>query len=351
MDSTLKKTLNILGAIGASILSVILVIALIVTPAALSALSLMNPDKIIDTVAGALTQSLVPTEDSTAAEFHISQLSVTTVVPGEEDVSNAAGEAGGSILEGVLGDEVSPEMIQQILDSNVAKEFVKMYTDGIANAFTGGATGKRFDETTVKEFVNENVDEIASLARQLVPELSQEEEKELKDAILNAVDENAEDFFSALPKPEEIKNQIMEQTPELAVVFQIFSQRKVIKAIIVAALILLSGLIFLCRLPGVRGFRWLAVDLFVGGGFCGLQSGALLVGSSAIQAMLVTQPALTGTVGNLVSAFTRGVAVRTGIMLVSGVVLLLAYIWISKAWEKKRLTIAEQVAFSAQEEV
>lgn len=333
MNPTSKKIANVLGIIMAWILSIALILSLVVTPVALSALSLLNPEAIIESVVDAFTQTIVPDEEKASADFGITQLSAVNT-PDEDEVSDAAGDIGGQLLEGILGDEVSPEVVAQILDSNVAKKFVKLYTEGIANAFTDGASGKEFDETVVKEFVNANIDEIADLAQKLMPELSQEDKEELKKAILSAANENAEEFFGALPKPEELKEQILQENPAIGVLFQIFARRKAIKAAIVGAIILLSGLIFLCRIPGLRGFRWLATDLFVASGFCLLQSAGLLLGNSGINALLSLEPALASTAGKLISSFATGVVIRTVIMLVSAVALLVAYILINKARAK-----------------
>lgn len=343
-----KKIGNVLGIIAAWLLSIALILSLIVTPIMLSALSLLNANTLLDVLTQAITGGAASGEDMAAA-YSVDRLS-NVAMPGEQQVTDDAGQIGGALLEGILGDKADQELVNEILASDVAKDFVKLYMDGLANAFTDGSAGKAFDENIVREFVSENIDRIVELAKQALPELSAADEQELRQAIQSAVDENAETFFNFLPKPEQIKDEIMEESPELAIVFQIIARKNTIKLAVIGVIVLLSGLIFLCRLPGLRGFRWLATDLFVGSGFCLLQSVGLLLGGSFIQGMLASEPQIAGAVRALVSSFTTGVTVRTVVMLLSAVGLLVVYIVIKKARTKKLACPAGAVEAAAEPE-
>lgn len=343
-----KKVGNVLGIIAAWILSIVLVISLIVTPVMLSALSLLNANTLLDVLTQTLTGETASGEETAA--YSVDRLS-NVAMPGEQEVTDDAGQIGGALLEGILGDKADQELINEILASDVAKDFVKIYMDGLANAFTDGSAGKAFDESIVREFVSENIDQIVELAKQAMPELSAADEQELRQAIQSAVDENAETFFNFLPKPEQIKDEIMEENPALAVVFKIIARKNSIKLAVIGIIVLLSGLIFLCRLPGLRGFRWLATDLFVGAGFCLLQSIGLLLGGSFIRGMLESEPQIAGLIGTLMSKFTVGVTVRTVVMLLAAVGLLVAYIFIKKARAKKQTCTVCSEEVAAEQEI
>ncbi len=318
------RTFEKVGMILAWILSIVLVLTLTVAPMMLSALSLLNANIITKAVTDTLTQSLsLASQDDTAADYSVTKLSNTSEAP---DTNGASG-----VLEGILGDQVSPEILDELLSSKAAQEFIKAYTGDVVNAFTGSGKAPRLDAEKVKSIVKNNMDEIVDIVRELNPDLSDSDIAQLKDSITKAVDEQAQQLVQALPEPEEIKQGLMESSPELRTAFDILAAKNAIKLAVIGVIVLLSGLIFVCRLWGLRGFRWLAVDLFVGGGMNGLISVGLLLGSSAVKQMIAGEPTIGGLVSSLLSSFTTGMLVRTAVMLIAGGAMLTVYILIKKA--------------------
>lgn len=320
--NTKNKVGNVLCIILAWILSVALVLMLLVTPILLSALSLLNAGTITKAVTDALTQSLTPSQEQTSAGYGVTNLSTGTQTTG----ANAAQ----GVLEEMLGDQVSPDVMEKLLTSNAVKEFVQTYTGDLANAFTGSSKAPQFNAEKVKAIINDNMDEIIAIAKEVKPDLSEDEIAKLKDTIRTKVDEKAEEIVQALPKPEELKNQIMESSPELEMIFQVLAMKNTIKLAIIGAVVLVSALIFLCRFRGFRGLRWLAVDLFVGGGMNALVSAGLLLGASAAEQVVTDQPVIAGLITSLIGSFATGVTVRTVVMLLAGGALLTAYLFIKK---------------------
>lgn len=347
---TWKKTGNIIGIVFAWVFSIILVFMLIVAPVALSALSLLNTDTILDALTGTLTQSIAPKDDETAADYSVTKLSETS----DNASADAAEDIGKDVLSQFLGQDVSQEVLEQILSSNAAKELIDAYTSDVANAFSGSGKDAKFNAELVKKIVNENIDEIVQIAQEIAPEGTQIDVEELKSQITGVVEEKAEEIVKALPKPEEIKDQLMQQTPEIETAFQILANVGTIKAIIVAVIVVISGLIFLCRLPGFRGFRWLATDLFIGSGFGLLTCAGLSVARSAVVAMIPSQEMVGDLVGSFLSKFATGLWIRTGVMVASAVVLLVAYILIKKYLAQKaaakELPAAEETSEIAAED-
>lgn len=320
----MNKTWNVLGIIGAWILSIVLVLMLIVTPIAFSALSLLNAETITKVVSGALVGSAA--SQPSAESWEVTRLSEVSAP--ENPAENA--------LAGMFGDQLTQEQVDKILSSKLVKDFVKSYTDDLTNAFIDGAEGQSLNAEKVKSIVNDNLDEIVGILQEVVPECAQMDKEELKSSIRKAVDEGAEKIVQALPKPEEIRQQVAQQNPALETALKILAQKNTIKLAVIGAIVLISALIFLCRLPAFRGLRWLAVDLFVGAGFGGFVSVGLVVSASAVTEIAKQSgEQIAGIVGTLLSAFTSGMFARTAVMLVAGGLLLATYIVIKKQKAKK----------------
>ena len=315
----MNKTWNVLGIIGAWILSIALVLMLFVTPLVFSALSLMNADTITKAVSGALVGSV--SSQPSAQTWEVTRLSEVSAP--ENPAENA--------LAGMFGDQLTQEQMDKILASNLVKDFVKSYTKDLTSAFVDGAEGQSFNAEKVKSIVNDNLDEIVGILQEVVPECAQMDAEELKANIRKAVDESADELVQALPKPQDIRQEIAQQNPALETALKILAQKDTIKLAVIGAIVLLSALIFLCRLPAFRGLRWLAVDLFVGAGFGAFVSVGLVVSSSAVSEIAKQSgEQIAGIVGALLSDFTSGMFARTAVMLVAGGLLLATYIVIKK---------------------
>ncbi len=334
--STFEKIANVLCIILAWVLSIVLVVMLIAAPMLLSAISLLNANTITKVVTDTLTQGLIPeTEGDTAGDYSVTKLSEVTATP---DVSNAAGD----VMKGILGENASPEIVEKILSSKAAKEFIKTYTDDLTNVLTGSDKASQFNAEKIKSIVNDNMDEIVAIAKELKPDLADSQIEELKSAIAKAVDEKAEELVQVLPKPEELKNSLMENSPEMKAIFEILAMKKTIQMSIIGVIVVLSALIFVCRLWGFRGFRWLAVDLFVGGGLNALTCVGLLMGGSVIEQTAAGEPVIATLIASLLSAFTTGMLVRTAVILVAGGGLLAVYILIKKNSKRDIVAVAGQ---------
>lgn len=337
----LKKTLNVFGIILAWFLSVALVVLLIVAPTALSALSLLDPDTITDAVWSVL-EAEQPSAAAPEKSYGITSLSAKKA----DKTSNATsaekilGELDVSKIEEIIGEDIDEDVLNKVLASDAVKELVDAYTDDVMNVITGNADESKFDADKIIEIVEDNIDEIAEIVQEIAPDLSAEDVKNLKSEIKTAVRENAEDIVEAIPAPEEIREMVVGSNPEAELALELLAQRDAFKLIIVAAIVLLSLLIFLFRIPGFRGFRWLSVDLFVAGGFGALICIAWHLGSSVAMGMLenvaeLEMLAVNDVVKNVLSAFTRGVTIRTAIIFAAAVVLMIVYVLIKKLREKK----------------
>ncbi len=325
-----KKALNVVGIVFASLLSIVLVILLIISPLVLSALSLLDAQTITKALTGAVTSQIGG--DSAAENYQVVTLS-NAPTDGSTDISKIGEDA----LKSILGEDVSQEALGMILSSNVAKEVLEAYTQDMTNAFAGKDAAAQFNAEKIKSIINENMDEVVDILQKVSPESANLNRQELEDKIRQAIDEGAEQMVQALPAPKDIQESVAEGIPALATAFEILAKKNTIKLAIIGVLVVLSGLIFLCRLWQLRGFKWLAVDLFIGGGFNALTSVGLLVSASAVEQIAAQDAVVGGLVGSLLSELTTGMWVRTAVMLVAGGGLLAAYIFIKKAREQKEI--------------
>ena len=320
-----KKILNVFGIIIAWILSIALVIMLIAAPLVLSVLSLLDVNTLVETVKDSLVQQVTPSE-KTAANYEVTRLA------NESDVIKDIVTDGEDILTGMFKGSVTPEVMEKILSSNVAKEFITAYADGFTNALTGkGET--QIDAKFVEKIINENIDEVVDLVKAAAPEAADINVDELKQQLSGSVEKVAEEITATLPQPKDITEAVLKEVPQLEIVLQIMAQRDAIQTAYISAIVVLCVLIFLVRLPGFRGFRWLATNLFIGGGFCAVQTVGLLV--FAPMAASIPDPNVASLVGGLLHNITMDILVKAAIMLACAIVLLVIYLLIKKALAKK----------------
>ncbi len=252
-----KKVLNVFGIIIAWILSIVLVLMLIISPILQTTLSLLNPETITQVFAGALTGM---TTDGPSSQQKVDEVQGGELVflsdgtTQESEGQNNGFDLSQFGLEGLLGDtQLKQEDLEAIISSDVAKEILGAYTEDLANVISGKTDVSEFDAQKLKNIINENIDEIVDVLQQVSPEIAQMDKEALKTDIQNAVDEFADEIVQALPSAEDIKQEIVQENPAMEMAFKILAEKDTIKLAIAGAVFLVTVLIFLCRLPGLRG--------------------------------------------------------------------------------------------------
>jgi len=261
----------------------------------------------------------------------------------QQDVQEGIKQNGGvaGLLESYLGTPVTTEQVERVLSSNIVKEILTVYTGDLTNVLTGQEKLSELDVQKIKTIVNNNMDEVVQIAQELKPDLTKKETEALKQEITKVVDEKAEEIIQMLPEPEVIVQQIVEKSPEIGIALKILQKKNTIQLALIGTIVGLCVLIFLCRLQNFRGFRWLAVDMFVGGGINALLSLVLLIETPVIVKM-IPDSALNSAINNILHAFDLALFERAALILVAGGVLLTAYILIKKARAKKASANAEE---------
>ncbi len=299
--STGKKVLNVFGIIFAWILSIVLVITLYVAPVLLSALSAVKPAKIADTMK-------------------------------EVDISQFADLFGGIDAEN--------ETLMKFLSTDAVQELYEVYISGLTGIFENEPAQNTLSEEKIKEIVHNNIDELYQIFLQEEPDAAQLPEAEVKQKAEEVFSKGLIELVAGLPTVEQLRQSVMAENPELQMAVDVFNAADMIKLSYVAVIIVLSALVFVCRIPGFRGLRWIAVDLFVATGLSALVCAGLSFIPAALGTLTEGQPALAVLAQEFVDAFTVGVYVRTGIMLVAGVGMLLLYLFIKKKFVQKKVTAA-----------
>ncbi len=288
-----KKTLNVFGIIFAWILSIILVLLLFVSPVFLSTLSVVTPENLQKTV----TSIEIP------------------------DLIEAMA------IEGIDGEN---EQLMELLTTDAVQEVYEVYVDGIFGVLEGDTSQAALTEEKLQEIIHNNIDELYEFVAAESPDLADIPEEEAKQAVETMLSEGISELTAQLPSPESLMQEMEGQNAEMDTALEVLRNVNTIKFSFVAVLVVLSGLIFVCRLFGFRGFRWLSVDLFVATGLSALVCIGLTLSTSLVGALVGDSPVAGLFAGELISSFTSGVYIRTGIMLIAAIGLLVAYIFIKK---------------------
>ncbi len=295
-----KKVLNVFGIIFAWILSIVLIISLIATPIVFSSLSLIKPEILTDA---------------------ITSVDITEFIPV------------GSI------EDIMPEGTSELLKTDAAKELVELYATDITNSLGGKEIESKFTPEAFQGIVDENIDEIVAVMKKHGVEMPDVPEEEIKQTVQSAITENVDKIMEKLPDPKEIIAQVTTGNPELQGTFDIVGRVNSIKPTIIGAMVIVALLIFLCRLFDFKGVRWLSIDLFIASGFLVIVCVALLIGSSAINAFLGAEGLIGGILGGFINEFTKGMVIRTAVILVVATVLIVAYVLIKKSLAKRKKDI------------
>lgn len=303
-----KKVLNVLGIIAAVFLSIALVLSLIVTPLTFSAMSLLNENNI---------SKLIKSIDF------------------EEIIEEETGET----LEG--------DMLIEVLKSDMFEDLIDVYSKDVSAVLLGKNKETKFNEEFVTDWMEENVDELVDLFEE-AGTFEDKSAAEIKKEVKDNIDEVAEQLAKEIPTAKELKRQLVRENDEVKEVFDVLENLSALKATVIGTIIVLSGLIFVCRLFDFRGFKWLYIDLFIATAFSTLVCVGLSISKGLVGEMLNGEAGVSSVIDQLISTLATGTIIRTVIMFVAAIGLVVAYIFVKKALAKK---CATQTVEEAVEEI
>lgn len=262
-----------------------------------------------------------------------------------------------SAIEEAIGVEITEEVIEKALNSNIAVEVIEPYIEDLTNVFFDENAEKQFTEEKIIEVVENNLGEIMEMVRDTDVEMTDDEAKELEEEIRILITKHAGDVVQVLPKVEDVKEQVKEEIKQhlsgesaemeqaLEIALYILGHRLDIDLILIGACVFLALLIFLFRLPGFRGFRWLATILYITGIANAMVGGSLmLVSGTAISLLPEDMAGLSGVLELLITKFANGILIQAGIMLGIAIVFTVIYAIIKRAIKKRKAAKAAKAA-------
>lgn len=306
-----KKTLNTLGILVSVLLSIVLVLFLAVTPLTMSVLSLLHPDTLADAVSKVDFESTI-----------------------------------GAIVE-ESGEVMESQQIKQlgaILSTNAAKDLIKTYTQNVIDALGGKADVQGITVEMLQRFVSENKEELVQALRKSGGEFAAMSDQALMEDIQRAVDENAQEIVDMLPDPQQLRQELIGENPQMELAVVLVAAVNTIKLILVGVAVVLCLLIFFCRFVDLRGIKWLGIDLLIAGLFSAVVSGSFNLIHKLLVGLAEGSAWASGLVDAFVGSVNTGVIVRTVIVLVAAIGLLVGYLLICKHKQKKAAPVAEKLA-------
>ncbi len=218
------KILKVLGAFLASLITPLLVAALMLAPVA-------------NTVSSVFTGDFV-------AKL-VSNIDVKEMVNTNEELKESFEKA-----------DVDPEQIEAIVKSEAFGDVLECYTEDLTEVLAGNRDESEFNTEALKEIISDNMDEIVSAVKGNVDAVKDMTDKEIEDDILKAIDESGEEIVGMLPKAEDMQ-ELARDIPGASNIGGTvrFIQKSLMPAVygVIAGLALL---IFLFRIHKFNGLLW-----------------------------------------------------------------------------------------------
>ncbi len=267
------------------------------------------PSVICTVIAGTVTDVVQP---ETVTEM-ITDVDYSALITENVDMTQLAGEM-----------DIPEEKVQEIMESDLVKDIVAEYAEGMSGALTGNIDNITVDD--IMEIVNNNKAEIVDFVKENAQgEIDEATIEQELDAVLQ---ENVEELVYNMPQPADL---VEEMPPEATMAFEVLNSGIILK-VFLGVTIVLALLIFVMRLWNFAGFLWLSINGFVSSVFLGL----IYVALSFAKTVLGVEPELKA----LTDAVINGVleSALTGLMIVLGasVIFMVAFFVIRKYRKSKK---------------
>ena len=283
-----NKTANVITAILASMLSLLLVLVLFATGLVGAANSVTSPTTI---------RNLVTT--------------VVEEIDFEQIIINSAQD--NDISEEELA---QARTINALLESAAAKEFFTLFAQDVAATFNGtyDPANPAMTEQIIIQLANTHIDEMVDIVAQLDPETDRET---IRQELLTYVQENAAQLL------ESVKVENLINVEELTELTNALSLLKAVMWVLLAVCLVLAGLIYACRYYRFGGFLWLGVD-------CGIVALMMLGMSRVIAAPMVINAVADASSASLMTGMLTGVGniLLTVALILFGITVLLIGLFI-----------------------
>jgi len=285
-----NTTANVITAIVAALLSILLVILLFATAIIGTANSLFTPKGLGKVVNDALQN----------VDFE------QIIIDSAEDMDIAE------------EDLKEAQIINRLLKTDAAEEIINRFTADIA-ASLNGEEGGHLNDMHFRKIVHEHADEIVDVLCDIDPSVDRET---VREEMLKYVDENAEALVA------ELMTIVTDAVGAADEIYPILNGFKTAFIALLVVCILLAGGIYGCRWYRFGGFLWVGIDTAIAGLFTLLTS--LAIKSDLLAEMLAENAGdtatLTGTITGIGNLFMRTAILQVGAgVLLIGLFILLKF--------------------------
>jgi len=302
-----NTAVNVITAILAAFLSTLLVVVCVVIPVFKSLTSITTPKKLVTLV---------------------QEIDYKELVTENEGVKDAIEEFG-----------IPSDVVNELVSSKAVSELLGLFAEDVSAALTG----KELEQSSItpdaiKSIVNDNIDEIFDIVKNTANEefsedISDEDIKQVKDEIIKAVNENADEIVESLPDVKEIVT-VME-VEDAQIIKTILGPTITIILLAVAAV--LAGLIYACRFRNFNALLWLGIDFGSAGLIVTLITA--FIGSKFISALITDMISINGTVvDSVIKVYTNGLITGLIILFVLCAVFITGYVLLKKFVLNKKPT-------------
>lgn len=294
-----NTAVNVITAILAAFLSTLLVIMCVIIPVFKSLTSITTPKKLVTLV---------------------QEIDYKELVTENEGVKDAIEEFG-----------IPSDVVNELVSSKAVSELLGLFAEDVSAALTG----KELEQSSItpdaiKSIVNDNIDEIFDIIKNTAKEefsedISEEDIKQVKDEIIKAVNENADEIVESLPDVKEIVT-VME-VEDAQIIKTILGPT--ITIILLAVATVLAGLIYACRFRNFNALLWLGIDF----GAAGLVVTVItaFIGSKFISRLITEMVSINGTVvDSVIKVYSNGLITGLVILFVLCAVFITGYVLLKK---------------------
>ena len=235
-------------------------------------------------------------------------------------------EAQPEVKESLEKTGVAPEVIDNVLQSNVVEEIFTAYAEDLSQYLITGETN--FNVEQLKSILNNNKAEVKEILTSIAPEDVPQEEIEAE--LDKFIDEEIAPMFDQnLPKPQEITQDI---PAELIEIIKVFNSGLVTKICLGACLVLLV-LILLLRLRECSFLIWYSIVSTITAFFVvGIYSGI-----SIVPAMLSSDlPVPEKTIQDIISVLTQNMLISFIVLFILAAVCMTGFFLIRMFRNKKK---------------
>lgn len=219
------------------------------------------------------------------------------------------------------------DLLKTTMESDIMQDLYELYIDVAFSALEGKDSDESISDEDIEKLVHKNIDDLYELLEDEVDELDDLSKDEAKEELEAIITDGLIEVIAELPSGEEIRSEIVADEEAESTLDVLLNLDKFAFGLIIV-IVVLSGIIFVCRLSGWRGFRALSINLFIASAVNLLVCALWGTASSELENSLGDAPAQL--VDFILSPIGTGLYIRTGIMVASAIAMLVAYIFMKK---------------------